>query len=91
MNSKFFAYLAGYIDGDGHFRFRNYIQDGYSCFHCKLMITSTNKEPFEYFMKNIGGTFYAKKKSNEKWKQEYIYTLHIGRETLPTINLLKDF
>lgn len=91
MHKSFFPYLAGYIDGDGHFRFRKYIQSGYTCFNCKLMITSTNAEPLKYFCENIGGTFYAKARSNPNWKQEFIYTLHIGKETFTKIMPLKRF
>ena len=91
MDEHFFPYFAGYIDGDGHFRFRKYIQDGYTCFHSKIMITSTNKTPIEYFMKNIGGSFYKKIHKNEKWKEEYIYTLHVGKDIFEKIQPLKMY
>lgn len=88
---QFLAYFAGYIDGDGHFRFRKYIQDGYECFNCKIMITSTREEPLIFFKENIGGSYYAKKKSNENWKQEFIYTLHVSKSVFEKIQGLKNF
>lgn len=87
----FLLYFAGYIDGDGHFRFRKYIQDGYECFNCKIMITSTCEEPIKYFIEQIGGSYYAKKKTQADWKQEFIYTLHVGKEVLSKISDLSDY
>ena len=91
METNFFSYFAGYIDGDGHFRFRKYLQDGYECFNCKIMITSTRKEPLEYFKTNIGGSFYAKAKKSNNWKQEYIYTLHVGKKVFSKIKPIENF
>jgi len=87
----FLPYFAGYVDGDGHFRFRKYIQDGYECFNCKIMITSTNEEPFKFFKEKIGGSYYAKVKKESNWKQEFIYTLHIGKEKFNIISELGNF
>ena len=84
----FLPYFAGYIDGDGHFRFRKYIQKGHECFHCKIMITSTCEEPFKFFIKNLGGSYYAKSKTQQKWKQEYIYTFHVSQKTFDEISSL---
>ncbi len=64
MNNSIY-YFAGYIDGDGHFRVRKYIQAGYSRFHCKIMITYTNKLPVDYFVRNFGGCISHKKGSGK--------------------------
>lgn len=87
----FFCYFAGYIDGDGHFRFKKYIQNGYEKYSCKIMITSTEEAPLIYFKNNVGGAYYAKKKSNQNWKQEFIYTLHVGIEKFEKIKELANF
>lgn len=81
-------YLAGYVDGDGHFKFRKYLQEGYECFHCKLMITSTNSAPLQHFKEIFGGTFYLKRHVNKHWKPEFIYTLHVGKKTYESIKPL---
>lgn len=91
MDKHFLPYFAGYIDGDGHFRFKTFRQDGYICHTCKIMITSTNTEPLEYFIKNIGGAYYKKTNKKINWKDEFIYTLHIGKDKFNQLKELGKF
>lgn len=87
----FLPYFAGYIDGDGHFRFKKYIQDGHTCYTCKIMITSTAEEPLIYFRDNVGGAYYKKAHINTNWKPEFIYTLHVGKEKFEQIRDIGKF
>jgi len=55
------------------------------------MITSTAKSTLEYFVNQIGGTFYLKKSTNPNWKPEYLYTLHIGKSKWEEVSSVLDF
>ena len=90
--SKFLAYFAGYLDGDGHFRFRKSTRkNGNPSYHCKIMVTSTDEQPLIAFKERFGGSYYAKIKTVANWKQEFIYTLHIGREKFQEIKSIGNF
>jgi hypothetical protein len=89
--NDFLPYFSGYIDGDGHFRFKKYFQNGNSCYTCKIMVTSTEIRPLILFCEKIGGSFYKKAQPNPLWKQEYIYTLHVGKEKFELIKNIGMF
>jgi hypothetical protein len=85
----FLAYFAGYLDGDGHFRFKKYVKNGRIGYTCKIMITSTNEDPLKLFKQHLGGAYYSKTQSNLRWKPEFIYTLHIGKTTYNRIKSIE--
>lgn len=74
MNIKF-AYLAGYIDGDGCFRVNKYTsKEGVEIFERSITITSVCKTVIEYFLQNFGGTFFHQT-NKENRRDTFIWTV----------------
>jgi len=87
MKNKF-AYIAGYIDGDGCF----YIQKESNPikYRAKLIISSTNQEPLYFFKENFGGHIRSMPIYNKEWKDQYNWVMY-GKYAFELINLSFTF
>lgn len=84
-----FAYIAGYLDGDGCFYVGTYIQKPKNIvvFEYNIQCVSIEKETVEYFAE-FGGNI-QKKPFKEKHKQAYCWTIKTGKAATMAKNIFK--
>ena len=76
METNKFAYLAGYIDGDGCFYVRNYIQKpDILVFDYSIQVCSVDKYIIQYFSEQYGGVFYKRPEKRENRKESFLWTI----------------
>ena len=92
-----FAYLAGYVDGDGSIFAKRYTQKkGTKVFSCHLEISSTFQPICEYFFHEFGGGFSKKPEQRKNRKPSWVWRTsssqrlsHIFKEIEPYLILKK--
>lgn len=84
MNTKIFAYAAGYIDGDGCIYGGQWMNrpDNIICYEYNLQISSVKIESLNFFKENFGGTIQSKPK-RKHCRQIYCWKI-TGK---PSLNL----
>lgn len=90
MDTNKFAYLAGYIDGDGCFFVRTYIQKpkNIMVFEYSIQICSVDKDTIQYFKKEFEGTFSKRPEKRNDRKDTYIWvvktkqSLHVAEKII---------
>lgn len=76
MNTNKFAYLAGYIDGDGCFYVRTYIQKpNILVFDYSIQICSVDLDIIKYFKQEFDGVFNNRPEKRKDRKKSYLWTV----------------
>ena len=91
------SYLAGFLDGDGHFRCQDTVNGRGKHYHYTMIIgTNTNKDIMNWLKDNFGGTI-AKKynvKEGHKpcwfWRLQGKKAVHLMNEMLPYLIVRKE-
>lgn len=91
MTNKF-AYLAGYIDGDGCFYVRSYLQKPKNilAYDYSIQICSVCKEIIEYFTQEFGGSFVTRPEKRQDRKPSYLWTVKT-KKSLPIAVEIQEF
>ena len=88
-NTLFYAYTAGYIDGDGCFYIGKYtLKSGRIRYQARLVISSTNPAILNLFAKTYGGTAFLCDKRTEHIGQKPQYQFAITHSK--SLNLIKN-
>ncbi len=91
MNTNKFAYLAGYIDGDGCFYVRTYIQkSNILVFEYSIQICSVDLNIIKYFKEEFGGVFNTRPEKRKERKESYLWTIKT-KQSLEIANKIYDF
>lgn len=71
------SYLSGYIDGDGCFYVRTYIQKPKNIlvFDYSIQICSVCKDVIKYFYQEFGGTYVTRPEKRSNRKETYLWTI----------------
>ena len=86
MNNTF-AYIAGYIDGDGCFSIRKRFSERGYAFSCgSISACSVSNSSMDFFKEVCGGYVYASIPKNTRWKTQY----HWAVEGKKAFNLCKS-
>lgn len=69
-----FAYLSGYIDGDGSIYCRQYIQSpSIKVYECSIQICSVNQEICQYFQTTFGGNFHKRPEKRKDRRDTWLW------------------
>ena len=92
MNTHKFAYLAGYIDGDGCFYVRTYIQkpNNVLVFEYSIQVSSVEKDIIQYFNEEFGGVFNARSEKRSDRKDSFLWTIKT-KQSLIVANEISKF
>jgi hypothetical protein len=77
MKTNKFAYLAGYIDGDGCFYVRTYLQKPKNIlvFEYSIQICSVEKNIIQYFSETFNGVYNKRPEKRKNRKDSYLWTV----------------
>ncbi len=90
MNTYKFAYLAGYIDGDGCFYVRTYIQKpNILVFDYSIQVCSVDVGIIKYFKEEFNGVFNKRPEKREDRKESYLWTVKTKQSIKVAENILK--
>jgi hypothetical protein len=82
MNINEFAYLAGYIDGDGCFYVRTYIQNQkILVFDYSIQVSSVDEDIIIFFHQRFGGVYSMRSEKREDRKDSYLWTVKTKQST----------
>lgn len=74
MDKSKWSYLAGLLDGEGHFslaRTKQHRQNEGHAFNLLIGITNRSHELMKWLIRNFGGVYYLRKSENPKWADRY--------------------
>ena len=77
METLKFAYTAGYIDGDGCFYVRTFIQKPKNIliFEYSIQVCSVDEDIIRYFSKEFGGTFNKRPEKRNDRKDSFLWSI----------------
>lgn len=92
METNKFAYLAGYIDGDGCFYVRTYIQKPKNIlvFDYSIQVCSVEEDTIQYFSEEFGGVYSKRPEKRKDRKDSYIWTIKT-KQSLIVANEIHNF
>lgn len=91
MNSNKFAYTAGYIDGDGCFYVRTYIQKPKNIlvFEYSIQVCSVDDDIIHFFSKEFGGTFSIRPEKRSNRKESFLWTIKTKQSLVVANHIFK--
>jgi len=87
-----FAYLSGYIDGDGCFYVRTYTQkpNNILVYEYSIQICSVDRNIIEYFSQEFGGSFSKRPEKRSDRKDSFLWTIKT-KQALLIANEIQHF
>lgn len=89
MDTHKFAYLAGYIDGDGCFYIRTYFQKPKNVlvFDYSIQIASVDENTIQYFSETFGGVYHKRPEKRIDRRQSFLWTIKTKQSILVAQNI----